>query len=140
MDYDKQVARIREQNKPLLAAFQQWLETAGLSPKTVKTHVFNVEFFTEYLVYYEPLKRLAAANADDFYSFSADWFPRKAMWASIASARSNLASFRKFARFMHKTGRWSAKQELEILDTLKANRDELTEIAEKYDDQFSDNW
>lgn len=138
MDYAKQVERIREQNKPILAAFQQWLEAAGLSAKTVKTHVDNVDFFTEYLVYYEPLKRLAAADADDFYIFCANWFPRKALWASAASARSNLASFRKFARFMRETERWSAKRELEILETLKANRDEMIDIAETYYDQFSD--
>ncbi|MCO5190569.1 MAG: site-specific integrase [Anaerolineae bacterium] len=140
MDYDRQVARIREQNKPILAAFQQWLEAAGLSAKTVKTHVDNVDFFTEYLTYYEPLKRLAAVDADDFYSFSADWFPRKAMWASAASARSNLASFRKFARFMRQTERWLVKRELDILDTLKTNRDEMIEIAETYYDQLPDDW
>ena len=138
MDYDKQAAHIREQNKPILAAFQQWLEAAGLSAKTVKTHVDNVDFFTEYLVYYEPLRPLVTADATDFYSFSAYWFPRKAMWASIATARSNLTSFVKFARFMRQTERWSAKRELAILDTLKANRDEILKIAETYYDQFSD--
>lgn len=140
MDYDKQVARIREQNKPILAAFQQWLEAAGLSAKTVKNHVNNVDFFTEYLVYYEPLRPLTAATAADIYSFSANWFPRKAMWASAASARSNLTSFRKLARFMRQTERWSAKRELAILDTLKANRDEMIEIAETYYDQVPDDW
>jgi hypothetical protein len=59
--------------KPII----EWLEAVGLSAKAVKNHVSNVDLFTEYLVYYEPLKRLAAADTDDFYDFPVNWFPRK---------------------------------------------------------------
>lgn len=140
MDYDHQVNRIRQQNKPLLDAFRQWLEAAGLSAKTVRTHVNNVDFFSEYLVYYEPLEALTEANAADFYSFCAHWFPRKAMWASAGSARSNMTSFRKFTRFMIVAGHWPAEREQAIRKVLRENRDAFINIAETYYDQFDDGW
>ncbi len=140
MDYDQQVKRISRQNKPLLNAFQQWLEAADLSAKTVRTHVGNVDFFTEYLVYYDPLEALTEADEGDFYSFCADWFPRKAMWASAGSARSNITSFRKFARFMVVAGHWQPEREQAIREVLRVNRDAFIDIAETYYDQFGDDW
>lgn len=57
-NYDEQVKRIRADNAPIIASFQTWLQQSGLSPKTINHHVRNLEFFTEYLVYSEPLKQL----------------------------------------------------------------------------------
>ena len=56
--YDARVRAIRVSNQPILDDFEAWLEQSGLSEKTVKTHVSNIDFFTNYLVYYEPLKKL----------------------------------------------------------------------------------
>ena len=52
--YDARVRAIRAYNQPLLENFRAWLEQSGLAEKTVKTHVDNINFFTNYLVYYEP--------------------------------------------------------------------------------------
>lgn len=136
MDYDKQVARIKKQNKPLLEDFQRWLEKSGLSSKTVRNHVQNVEFFTEYQIYYEPLEPLVEAVAGDFLTFSIDWFPRKAMWASAASARSNMTSFRKFAKFMLEAGHWSRSHVEEIKSMFKEHRDEIIDSAGELDDYY----
>jgi len=54
--YDARVRAIRAYNQPILDDFRIWLEQSGLVENTVKAHVFNIDFFTEYLVYYEPLK------------------------------------------------------------------------------------
>lgn len=78
-DYDQQVKAIRAYNQPILDAFQASLEQARLADKTIRGHVENVDFFTEFLVYYEPLKRLDEADEGDVYTFLSDWFPRKAM-------------------------------------------------------------
>lgn len=87
-DYDKEVEAIRVYNQPILDAFQAWLKTSGLADKTIKNHIDNIDFFTEYLTYYEPLYRLDEANEGDVTSFLLDWFPRKAMWASVSSTKS----------------------------------------------------
>ena len=100
-DYDAQVDVIKEQNAPILASFQKSLEQAGLAKKTIKNHVENIDFFAEYLVYYEPLTRLDEADEGDISSFLMDWFPRKAMWASVSSTKSYLASFKKFFQWIN---------------------------------------
>lgn len=108
-DYDVRVRAIQAANQPILNAFEVWLEQSGLSEKTIQIHVSNIDFFTNYLVYYEPLKKLDEANSGDLWMFLDDWFPRKALWASITSVTSYLASFKKFFRWMGETGRVSPR-------------------------------
>jgi len=129
--YDARVRAIRASNQPILDDFEAWLEQSGLSEKTVETHVGNIDFFTNYLVYYEPLKKLDEANRGDVWMFLADWFPRKALWASVTSVKSYLASFKKFFRWMGETGRGSPETVADVLHTLKYDRDEFLErVAE----------
>ena len=70
--YDERVRAIRAYNQPILDDFRAWLEQSGLAEKTVKAHVFNIDFFTAYLVYYEPLKKLDEANSGDVWIFLAN--------------------------------------------------------------------
>jgi site-specific recombinase XerD len=130
-DYDARVRAIRAYNQPILDDFETWLEQSGLSEKTVKTHVDNIYFFTNYLVYYEPLNRLDEATSVDVWMFLADWFPRKALWASVTSTKSYLTSFKKFFRWMGETGRVSPETVADVLVTLKEDRDAfLKAVAE----------
>ena len=127
--YDERVRAIRAYNQPILDDFRAWLEQSGLAEKTVKAHVFNIDFFTAYLVYYEPLKKLDEANSDDIRMFLANWFPRKAMWASATSVKSNIVSFKKFFQWMGETGRLSPEVVADVLSKLKDSRNELLKAA-----------
>ena len=95
----------------------------------------NIEFFAEYLVYYEPLAKLDEADDSDVYSFLGDWFPRKAMWASESSMKSNMASFRKYFKFLRESGRIKKEVVDDIRETLKENKDEFLE-AVAFDDSY----
>ena len=134
-DYDQEIEKIRGYNQPILDEFQSWLEKSGLVPKTVKNHVENIDFFAEYLIYYEPLFKLDEADDGDVFSFLGDWFPRKAMWASESSMRSNMGSFRKFFRFLRESGRIDGEIEDDVRETLKESKDEFLEAVE-YDDSY----
>lgn len=134
LDHDAQVDVIKEQNAPILASFQKSLEQAGLAKKTIKNHVENIDFFAEYLVYYEPLTRLDEADEGDISSFLMDWFPRKAMWASVSSTKSYLASFKKFFQWMGETKRISPEVVDDVLTTLKEEREDFLEAVEDDDD------
>ena len=136
IDYDAQVDAIKEQNAPILADFQKSLEQARLAKKTVKNHVENIDFFTEYLVYYEPLTRLDEADEGDISSFLLDWFPRKALWASTSSTKSYLASFKKFFVWMGETKRISPEVVEEVLETMKEHRQDFLEAVEDDDDSW----
>ena len=127
--YDARVRAIRAYNQPILDDFEVWLKQSGLSETTVKNHVDNIYFFTNYLVYHEPLKKLDEATSGDVWMFLVDWFPRKALWASISSVKSYLASFKKFFQWMGETGRVSPETVADVLDTLKEGRDEFLERA-----------
>jgi site-specific recombinase XerD len=129
-DYDQEVEKIRAYNQPILDEFQSWLEKSGLAPKTVKNHVENIDFFTEYLVYYEPLSKLDDADGGDVQGFLGSWFPRKAMWASKSSMRSNMASFRKFFKFLQESGRIDDEVEDDVRETLKERKDRFLEAVE----------
>jgi len=130
-DYDVRVRAIQAANQPILHAFEVWLEQSGLSEKTIQIHVSNIDFFTNYLVYYEPLKKLDEANSGDVWMFLDDWFPRKALWASITSVTSYLASFKKFFRWMGETGRVSPQTVTDVLELLKEERGTfLSNVAE----------
>lgn len=131
--YDARVQAIRTYNQPLLEDFRTWLEQGGLAEKTVKNHVDNIDFFTQYLVYYDdPLKKLDEADGSDVWMFLDDWFPRKAMWASAASSKSNITSFKKFFQWLGETGRVSPETVTDVLTTLKEGRDEFLERAAEY--------
>jgi site-specific recombinase XerD len=128
-NYDQQVEAIRSYNQPILDEFKAWLEAKGLAKKTVKNHVDNIDFFADFLVYYEPLEKLNEATEIEVYSFLSDWFPRKAMWASPASVKSYMASFRKFFKFMVESNRIDSKDEQAVRESLKECRDEFIEAA-----------
>ena len=138
-DYEKEVEEIRAVNRPILEAFQAWLEKGRLSEKTVKSHCQNMEFFAEYLLYYEPLYSLDEADSGDVHGFLSEWFPRKALWASPTSTRSHMASFRKFFRFMTESGRIEQTVEDEVRETLKENKEAFLD-AVGFDDTDDDWW
>ena len=129
-DFDQQWEAIREHNKPILDGFKTWLTKAGLSKKTIENHVGNIDFFADYLVHGEPLKRLDEADESDITMFLGVWFHRKAMWASVESTKGNMASFKKFFKWMGETGKVSAEVVDEVLTMLKEERQEFLEAAD----------
>ena len=130
-DYDAQVRAIQAYNQPILDGFRAWLEQSGQAKKTIKNHVDNIDFFTDYLVYYEPLEKLDEADGSDVRMFLTDWFPRKALWASVTGVKSYLASFKKFFQWMGEAGRVSPETVADVLDTLKEGRDEFLEAVDE---------
>lgn len=125
--YDEQVRAIKEYNQPILNDFQVWLEQSGLSEKTIRQHVFNITFFTEYLVYYEPLKTLDESDSGDIWMYLANWYPRKALWASPGTVKSSIASFKKFFQWMGETGKISSEYVDHAIAKLKEGRDYFLE-------------
>lgn len=129
--YDAQVRAIQAYNLPILYGFMTWLKQSGLSEQTIYNHVVNIDFFAQYLVYYEPLQKLDEARSGDVWMFLVDWFPRKALWASVNSTKAYVASFKKFFRWMGETGRVSPETVADVLSTLKESRSEfLKAVAE----------
>ncbi|MFZ1746164.1 MAG: site-specific integrase [Nitrospirales bacterium] len=137
-DYDQEVEQIKTKNQPILDEFQAWLEKSRLAPKTVKSHLDNIDFFAHYLVYYDPVRSLDEADGGDVSTFLLDWYPRKAMWASKTNTRSYMASFRKFFKFMAESKRFDLETEDELRSILKENKEEFLDAVD--DDGSDDYW
>jgi hypothetical protein len=58
------------------------------------------------------------------------WFPRKAMWASVSSVRSYLASFKKFFMWMGEAGHVSQETVAEVIEVLKEGREEFIDAVD----------
>ena len=121
--YEQRVQGIQGANQPILDGFEQWLKQSGISEQTIKDHVDNIRFFSRYLLWYgSPLRRLDEATEGDVYDFLEDWFPRKALWASVSSMKVYLASFKKFFTWMGATGLVAPETVEDVRSTLKDSR------------------
>ena len=130
-DFERQCREIRQYNVPLLEEFRAWLTESGLTKKTISNHVGNVKFFGEYLLSCDPPLRLDQATDSNITMFFGFWFPRKAMWASVESTKQNIASFKKFFKWMGETGKAPADVVEEALTTLKEERGEFLAAPEE---------
>ena len=130
--YEQRVQAIQLANQPILEGFEYWLKQAGLSEQTIKDHVDNIGFFARYLLLYAySLRRLDEATEGNVYDFLEDWFPRKALWASVSSVKVYLASFKKFFTWMGATGRVAPEIVEDVRATLKDSRKLfLSKVAE----------
>ncbi len=121
--YEQRVHAIQLANQPILDGFENALKQAGLSEPTIKAHVDNMGLFARYLLWYGySLRRLDEATEGNVYDFLEDWFPRKALWASVASMKVYLASFKKCFQWMGQTGLVAAETVADVLATLKDSR------------------
>jgi site-specific recombinase XerD len=121
--YEQRVHAIELANQPILDGFEHSLKQAGLSEQTIKDHVDNIRFFARYLLLYaSSLQRLDEATEGNVYDFLEDWFPRKALWASVASMKVYLASFKKFFTWMGATGLVAPETVEDVRSTLKDSR------------------
>jgi len=132
LDFDAECDAIRQQNGVLLEQFEQWLRDAGLSDKTVRTHVDNVAFYiNDYLLREEPQE--PEEGVDQIGWFLGDWFIRKAMWASQTSIKGYAATFKKFYGFLLEQGRLQAGDFNDMKRVIKDDMPEWLENLRRYD-------
>ena len=130
--YEQRVQAIRQANQPLLEGFEHWLRQSGLREQTIRDHVDNLLLFEHYLLLYDySLRRLAEATDSEVYWFLADWFPRKALWASVSSMTVYLATFKKFFTWMGETSLVSPQVVADVLSTLKEERRVFLRVVEE---------
>ena len=117
-----------DRNDALLKEFEAWLRADGLSEKTVGSHVSNVDSFINlYLIYEEPIPAEDGFSRLDGYFM---WFfPRKCLWSSPNSARSSIASIKKFYKYMLEAGRIGDEEYRALLDDIKECKDEWVKAS-----------
>lgn len=130
--WEKDYKKNRAENKKLLDEFAQWLKQFGFVKKTVNAHVSNVEFYINEFLLYEK-----AIPAQDGYSeiswFLGFWFIKKALWSSVSSIKQNIASLKKFYKFLLEKGDINIKQFNELKQIIKAEQKDWLETMKRFD-------
>ena len=98
-NYEKECEEIRASNSELLDMFKNDLELAGLSAKTIRSHISNVDFYiNEYLLREDAHPMEDGVGMVD--SFLGYFFIRKCMWSTPSTIKSTAASIKKFYKCM----------------------------------------
>lgn len=136
--YEADCKEIRQANDGLLAEFETWLRSSGLSDKTINIHLSNIDFYiNEYLLYEDAVK--AEDGVDAVSMFLGYWFIKKAMWASRSSIRSNAASLKKFYTFLFEKGLVGKEDLDDLKTTIKEGMPEWLATMDRYDDVSIEN-
>jgi len=120
---------IREKNKKLVDGFEKHLQQNNLSHKTIKSQTLDLDFFTEYLVYYEPFQELSEIDSSDVGEFLGDFFPRKALWANQASVKQYITVFKKFFKWMIDIDLMQDEEYQHLLDEIKESKEDWLEAV-----------
>ena len=102
-DYEKDCAEVRKTNSELLQIFEEKLKAKGLSSKTIRNHMENVELYiSDYLLREEAqAMEKGVTGLDGFFSF----YIHKCMWSTPASVKGMGASLKKFYKCMMEQGK-----------------------------------
>jgi len=131
--YEEKCQKIRKDNERLLKEFEVWLQSSGLSKKTIQNHVLNIDFYiNEYLLYEDATEARDGVHAVGM--FLGFWFIKKAMWSSRASLKGNAASLKKFYTFLEVNGMIDTEDLTELTLTIKEGMPDWLETLERYED------
>ncbi|HAC65597.1 MAG TPA: recombinase [Cyanothece sp. UBA12306] len=141
--YEADCQKIRTANQKLLTDFESWLKSSGLSQKTIKNHLSNVDLYiNEYLLYEDAVQ--AKDGIDNVSEFLGYWFIKKVTWSSKSSIKANAASLKKFYGFLLEEDVINKEDLNELKETIKEEMSEWLETMERYDDpsieDMSDVW
>ena len=134
-EYEKRCDEIREENSRYLEMFSE--DIMGLSPKTIRTHLDNVDFYiNEYLLREDALSMEQGITYID--SYLGYFFIRKCMWSTPSTIKSNAASIKKFYKCMMEHGFVQKEEYSALCLTVKENMEQWQEDCTIYNDPDAD--
>jgi hypothetical protein len=124
----------RDRNVELLVTFEQWLRDQGLSARTVRMHLDNIEQFTERYLTDEGGSTGVPCAADeaelaDLDVFLADWLYHQADRSLVETVKSHTISLKKFYACLKETREMPAAESDKILALLQKDRDYYLQLA-----------
>ena len=139
MDYEIKMNKNVKRNEKYLNGFEKWLNKNGLTNKTIKKHLSNIDLFINYyLNYYDIVK--AEDGLEEVYTFLDGWFIEKCMWSSRNSLKETIASLKKFYQYMSENNYVDVNDYKETFDFIKDNMNELLESVDEYNDFDDDEY
>jgi site-specific recombinase XerD len=137
-EYEKKAEDIRNKNNEYIEGFINYLQEQGLKEKTIEKHVFNVDFYiNNFLLYYDALDvKYGCYKIDNFLGY---WFIRKAMWSTPSSTKSNIASIKKFYRYLLENDIVDEDDYNDLCETINCSKEEWLDLVERYNDPTEEN-
>jgi len=128
---DKLIDNQRAENDILINLFKKYLNGQSLAPKTIKKHGDNIDFYINtYLLHDEIEKPEDNLNSIGMYF---DYFlPRKTMFGSANDTKNQIASLKKFYKFLLELNRISKNEYNDMLEDIKESKEEWFAV---YDDE-----
>ena len=135
-EYEKQCEKICAVNYQLLDLFEEDLR--DLSPKTVRQHVSNVDFYiNDYLLYEDALSFVAGIDMID--DFLGNFFILKCMWSTPGNIKSTAASIKKFYKCMLDHGKIQRASYNYLYGEIKERMPKWQADCAQYNDIDADN-
>ena len=134
-EYEEKCDEIRKENKRYLELFEKDLE--GLSPKTIRDRLDNVDFYiNEYLLREDALRMDSGVTQIDNYL--GYFFIRKCMWSTPATVKSTAASIKKFYKCMKDHGYIEGDEYGYLCSVIKENMELWQEDCAAFNDPDGD--
>jgi site-specific recombinase XerD len=130
-EYELECDKTRENNSKLLTDFEAHLVSNSLSPKTIKRHVSNIEFYANnYLLRYEiiPIEK----GTLQIRGFLGDYFIRKTCWGSSNAIKENIGSFKKFYAYLNKMGYTSNDDFGMMKEIIKEEKEDWFTLSDRF--------
>ena len=113
-----------------MKAFEKELNEKGLSPKTVKNHIENVDFYiNEFLLREDALPMENGLNHLDSFFW---YFIHRCMWSTPSAVKGMAASLKKFYKCMAGHGKIDAVDYELFASDIKESIPEWVEECEEY--------
>ncbi len=130
-EWEVKCDKTREANLKVLADFEAHLVSNSLSPKTIKRHVSNMEFYANtYLLRYEVVP--VEEGALQIRGFLGDYFIRKTCWGSRNTIKENIGSFKKFYAYLNKKGYTSNDDFGMMKEIIKEEKENWFALADRF--------
>ena len=137
-EYEEMCKKIREDNEGYLDIFERDLTEAGLTDKTINSHLGNADFYINTFLLREapvPMKE-GDMYIDEFLGF---FFIRKCMWSTPGTIKTTAASLKKFYKCMLENGKITVADYDTLCEIIKENMGEWQEDCRKYNDPHEEN-
>jgi len=131
VDYEEKLKIQQEKNKKHMKEFEEYLIAQGLSPKTIRNHMGNVDTYLDYFLSYYEIHEMK----DGCYminDYLGDFFIRKCMWSTAYTTKQTAASIKKFYGCMKELGHISSEAYDFLCRTIKDNMEIWIDEVEDY--------
>ena len=132
MEYEVEVENNTKRNEKYLKDFEKWLKAKGLTEKTIKNHLNNMDLYLNNYLNYYGVKKMED-GISSAYGFLNDWFIRKCLWSSITSIKECAASIKKFYKCMNELGNIDKDSYDFLYNSINDNMDEFISTLIEYD-------